>query len=307
MHSGQKRGAMALNWDDIRYFLSVSRTNSFVSAAQQLHVTHCTVSRRISSLETSLETALFVRTERGCSLTPAGEKLYHIAEELERAALKFQDQAPLDNGQVSGKIRIGCPDGLGNCFLAPELKRLQTKNPQLEVELVSVPFYYSLSKREVDILITVTRPSAKKIFAINIIKYKLGLFASVEYVNSTKTLSDLSDLKHHTLIGYIDDLLYDQQLRFIEEIYPPAHTSFRSSTVLGQMSAIKAGIGVGVLPYFMAQMEPTLVQVLPVHWIERSFWLQVDQDSRKNSRVKHTIDFIVAAIRDNRRLFAYDD
>ena len=96
-------------------------------------------------------------------------KLYHIAEDLERAALKFQDHAPLDNGQVSGKIRIGCPDGLGNCFLAPELKRLQAQNPLLEIELVSVPFYYSLSKREVDILITVTKPSAKKIFRNNFV------------------------------------------------------------------------------------------------------------------------------------------
>lgn len=294
---------MALNWDDIRFFLAVSRTNSFVSAAQQLHVTHCTVSRRISTLEASLETELFVRTERGCYPTPAGEKLYPVAEELERAALKFQDHIPLDNGQVSGKIRIGCPDGLGNCFLALELKRLQSQNPQLEIELVSVPFYYSLSKREVDILITVTKPNAKKVFSANITEYKLGLFASAEYVNSTRTILDISDLKHHTLIGYIDDLLYDQQLRFIEEIYPSAHTSFRSSTVLGQLSAIKAGIGIGVLPYFMAQTEQKLVQILPEHWIKRNFWLQADQDSRKNSRVKHTIDFIISTIRGKKMIF----
>ncbi|MFT4301906.1 MAG: LysR family transcriptional regulator [Desulfovibrio sp.] len=291
------------NWDDIRFFLSVSRTSSFVAAAQQLHVTHCTVSRRISALEAALGAELFIRTERGCLATHAGEKLLPIAEELERAALKFQDCVSHADGQVSGKIRIGCPDGLGNCFLAQKLKLLQTQNPLLEVELVSVPFYYSLSKREVDIIITVKKPGAKKIVSENITDYKLGLFASAHYINTSCAIKELSDLKQHKLIGYIDDLLYDQELRFIEEIYPSAQTGFRSSTVLGQMSAIKAGIGIGVLPFFMAREEAELVPVLPERWIERKFWIQADAESKKISRVKKTMDFIVSAIRSNKSIF----
>ena len=75
-----------------------------------------------------------------------------LAEDLERSALRFQAQVSGKDKQLSGTIRIGTPDGLGNCFLAPRISELQRNNPDLEVELIAVPMYYSLSKREVDIL-----------------------------------------------------------------------------------------------------------------------------------------------------------
>lgn len=294
---------MSTNWNDIRYFLSVSRTRSFLSAAQQLQVTHSTVSRRISALEDALQTTLFVRTERGCALTPSGEELLPYAEDLERAALKFQDSIPACESPLSGRIRIGTPDGLGNCFLASELNSLQVQNPMLEVELVSVPMYYSLSKREVDILITVTKPTARKVVVERVIKYRLGLFASQAYLESRPPIYDVCDLNKHRLIGYIDDLLYDQKLRFIEEIYPSAKTLFRSSTVLAQKNAIKAGSGIGVIPYFMAHVEKDLVPVLPKKFVEREFWIQVNPESSQLVRVRETMDYVIDAIRSKRDRF----
>ncbi len=294
---------MNANWNDIRFFLSVSRTDSFVSAAQHLHVTHSTVSRRITALEEALGTQLFVRTERGCSLTPSGEALLPVAEELECAALKFEERVPAVAGRLSGKIRIGTPDGLGNCFLAGELNRLQTANPSLEVELVSVPVYANLSKREVDILITIKKPTSKKIVAERISRYALGLFASREYLSTTPPIRELGDLRGHRFVGYIDDLLYDPRLRFLEEIFPAARTSFRSSTVLAQMNAVKAGGGIGVLPYFMARGETGLAQVLPDRSVEREFWVQAAPDSAQSARVRETMDFITETIRSKSELF----
>lgn len=294
---------MEANWNDIRFFLSVSRTGSFVAAAQHLEVTHSTVARRISSLETALQTELFIRTERGCTLTASGHKLIPLAEDMERAALSFQEHVPEEKGLLSGKTRIGCPDGLGNCFLAFEFKPLQEQNPLLEIELVSVPIYYSLSKKEVDILITVKKPTAKKIIVENITSYKLGLFASRAYMEGRPPLSSVDDLKDHPLISYIDDLLYDQELHFLEEIYPQARTCFRSSTVLAQMNAIKAGSGIGVVPCFMARKENDLLQVLPEKYARRNFWVQVNPDSSKLARVKRVMDYLIERVRSKQELF----
>jgi DNA-binding transcriptional LysR family regulator len=294
---------MDANWNDVRFFLAVSRKNSFVAASQQLQVTHSTVSRRISSLETTLGTELFIRTERGCFLSHSGQRLLPLAEEMEQAALVFQEHVPDEKGLLSGKIRIGCPDGLGNCFLAFEFKQLQTLHPHLEIELVSVPSYYSLSKKEVDILITVRKPTAKKIIVEKITSYTLGLFAARTYLENHPPLSSVKDLKAHQLVGYIDDLLYDQELHFIEEISPQAQTCFRSSTVLAQMNAIKAGIGIGVVPCFMARKESDLVQVLPDTFVKRGFWIQVNPDSSRLARVKETMDFILETIRSKRKQF----
>lgn len=294
---------MEQNWNDIRYFLVLSRTCSFVAAAAQLKVTHSTVARRISALEDAIQTRLFVRTEKGCRLTLAGEQLLPLAEELEKTALQFQAQVSGQDHQLSGTIRIGSPDGLGNSFLAPRLCVLQSNNPQLEIELIAVPIYASLSKREVDILLTLRKPTAAKIVAKRIMSYRFGLFAARQYLDRYAPIETMTDLARHTFVGYIDDLIYDQRLRFLEEFSPSLSTSFRSSTILAQMNAIKAGAGIGVLPYFLAHDERELISVLPTHYIEREFWLQVNPESRQLARVRATIDFIVAQMLTNKDIF----
>jgi len=291
------------NWDDIRFFLTLSRTNSFVSAANQLKVTHSTVSRRISAMETVLQTKLFVRTEKGCRLTPAGEQLLPIAEEIEKTALKFQEQVSGKDNQLSGSIRIGTPDGLGNCFLAPRFSALQRKNPLLEVELIAVPMYFSLSKREVDILITVKKPVQDRVIAKKITTYRFGLFASRQYLEQFSPIKKVDDLTGHRFVGYIDDLLYDKKLKFLEEYSPTLKTSFRSSTIIAQLNSIKAGNGIGVIPYFMVHTEPDLVPVLPEKFLEREFWLQVSPDTKQLARARETMDFIVEQMRSQKNLF----
>ena len=291
------------NWDDLRYFLAVCRTNSFVAAANRLHVTHSTVSRRMSSLEASLETQLFLRTEKGCHLTPAGEALLPYAEQVETTSMSLVEHIHGKDSQLSGTIRIGAPDGLGNCFLATHLGQFQAQHPHLEVELIAVPHYYSLTKREVDILITITKPTASNIVARKISDYRLGLFASQNYLSKWGKVWERKNLTRHNLIDYIEDLLYDENLRFLNELAPGQKAKFHISTLVGQMNAIVAGAGIGVIPYFMAHAEPALVPVMPELHAERRFWLQVNPESRQLARVRATIDFIVSQIEENKNLF----
>jgi DNA-binding transcriptional LysR family regulator len=284
---------MKLNWDDMRFFLVLCRTQSFVAAGTELKVTHSTVSRRLTALEASLQTQLFSRTEKGCRLTPAGEKLLPYAEQLESTIIRLEEDVSGKNNQLSGSIRIGAPDGFGNCFLASRLGKFQSMHPALEVELIAVPMYYSLAKREIDISITVRKPTAGNIIIRKLANYRFGLFATKKYLEGRLTIRSREDLRNHRMIGYIDDLLYDQDLSFINEFRAGRRAQFRSSTLVGQKHAILADNGIGVIPYFMAHFEPTLVPVLPELSAERTFWLQVNPDSRKIARVRVTIDFIV--------------
>lgn len=294
---------MKLNWDDIRYFLALSRKNSFVAAANDLRVTHSTVARRITALEDSLQTVLFHRNERGCTVTPAGEKIIVFAEQIESTVINLEESISGDNNQLSGSIRIGAPDGIGNCYLAACLGRLQELHPLLDIELVAVPMYYSLSKREIDILITVKKPHVGNVIVRKLTNYKLGMFASREYLATTLPLADKNDLKKHKIIGYVDSLLFDSDLQFMEEIAPGLIPQFRSTTVVAQMNAVAAGVGIGVIPYFMAHQEKRIVPVLPEQIIERGYWMQVNPESRQLARVRATMDFLVEQIELERHLF----
>jgi DNA-binding transcriptional LysR family regulator len=287
----------------MRFFLALCRKQSFVAAAHHLKVTHSTVARRISALETSLNTQLFHRTEKGCQITSAGEALLPYAEALESTVINLKESVSGRDDQLSGCIRIGSPDGIGNCFLAARLNKFQRAHPALEIELIPVPMYYSLSKREIDILITVQRPQAGKFIARKLTKYKLGLFASKHYLENQNEIINREDLRGHRFVGYIDDLLFDRDLRFMEEFCPRITPIFRTSTVIAQMKAVVAGAGIGVIPYFMVHAEKNLVPVLPDQSIERGYWLQFNPDSKQIARVRTTIDFIVNQIKSEKNLF----
>jgi len=292
-----------MNWDDMRFFLALCRTRSFVSAAGELKVTHTTVARRISALEDALQTRLFERTERGCRITPAGEKLLPYAESLESTIIHLEERVSGEDRQLSGCIRIGTPDGIGNHYLAARLSRLQDRHPALEVELTPVPMYYSLSKREIDILITVKRPQTGNYVVRKLTRYKLGLFATREYLENRPKIIKKEDLRGHRFTGYIDDLLFDKDLRFMDEFHPGLNVRFRTSTVLAQMNAVVEGSVIGIIPYFMAHGEKRLQAVLPDQSIERGYWLQVNPDSSHLARVRATIDFIAKQIQSDKDLF----
>lgn len=293
---------MGLNWDDMRIFLILSRTQSFAAAGAELNVSHSTVSRRLSALEASLQTQLFTRTERGCRLTPAGDKLLPYAEQLETTVSRLAEDVSGKNEQLSGSIRIGAPDGFGTCFLASRLSKFQRLHPDLEIELIAVPMYYSLARREIDISITVRKPTAGNVIVRRLSNYSFGMFATRKYLAAHPPINGREDLEHHRMIGYISDLLYDQDLNFVNEFYTEQNAQFRSSTLVGQKYSILADNGIGVLPYFMAHPEPTLVPVLPVLRAERTFWIQFNKDSQQIARFRVMIDFIVQEMMGNRHL-----
>jgi DNA-binding transcriptional LysR family regulator len=129
------------------------------------------------------------------------------------------------------------------------------------------------------------------------------MFATRQYLESKPEIKKREDLQEHDFIGYIDDLLFDRELRFMDEIFPGLKTKFRSSTVAAQMNAVAAGMGIGVIPYFMAHGQKRLIPVLPEKSIERGYWLQVNPDSRQLARARTTIDFIVDQIKTDKDLF----
>jgi len=294
---------MDLNWDDMRYFLALWRTGSLVAAANDLKVTHSTVSRRLTALEDALQTRLFERTGQGCRPTHAAEMLHPYAEQMESSALYLEDEVAGGDKLLKGTIRIGAPDGFGNSFLAPRVGIFQDKHPGLEVELLAVPMYFSLTKREIDISITVEQPTAGNIVARRLTRYRLGLFAARSYLTGKPAIRRKEDLRDHRIIGYIDDLLFDRDLGFMQEIFPNLRMHFRSTTVIAQKNAIQAGVGIGVLPYFLVDDWRELVPVLPEISIDRAYWLQVHPNSRELARVRETMNFIIDQVETGADLF----
>ena len=123
------------NWDDLRYFLAVARAGTLSAAAKQLGTEHATVARHIQALEAELNSRLFHKSHSGYGLSEAGERLLAGAEAIESAYVCAKAAASSNGQTISGLVRIGAPDGFGSVFLAPRVRTLTDRHPELEIEI----------------------------------------------------------------------------------------------------------------------------------------------------------------------------
>jgi DNA-binding transcriptional LysR family regulator len=252
-------------------------------------VDHTTVSRRIKALEACLGAALFARTLAGHALTPAGLALLPKAEGMEKAALAVRHADPAvpdDPGGLAGVVRVGATEGFGAAVLAPLLARLGQAHPRLTPDLLAVPRAVHLSKREADIVISLERPSRGPYVVTKLCDYRLHLYASRGYLAAHGPIRTRDDLAGHPFIGYVDDLLYSNELRFLSELYRPDAHALRSTSVTAQVQATVAGAGIAILPGFLAGAQPTLARILPrAANFTRSFWMCMPEENKAVPRV----------------------
>jgi len=299
----------ALNWNDLRYFLEVARSGRLQLAAKKLGVNHTTVSRRLAALETALQVQLFQQDATGYHLTSVGELLLPMAQKMEDATEHTRELISSSGKSLSGNFRIGAPDGIGNTFLTSTITEFLVMHPEISVEITPVPISLNLSRREVDMAVTIEPSSRKNIHSTKVVDYDLFLYTSNEYLERTGAcLNSIGDLHAQTFSEYVADLMYSDQLLFNKDIDPRVQSRFRSSTVLAQLEFIASGGGVGVLPHFLAQSRPNLVQVLPDQYsLTRSYWLLMPVELRRLASIRAFEQFLITKASAHAPLFSCKD
>lgn len=282
-----------MHWDDLRLFLEVARHQTLDEAATGLRQDATTISRRIRRLETELGQTLFERTRRGHILSSAGERLVARVEAMEASAAQIEGAADAAS-EMSGQVRLGVPEGLGVSFIAPALGVLAAQYPQLHIDLITLSGFVSVSKREADMSILLTRPQTGRLKVRKLGDQTLSLYGHKRYLEERAPVRTLQDLQSHTLIGYVDDLIYSPQLRYFDDVLPGLTPTLCSTNINVQHQLIQQGAGIGVLPRFIAHQTPELEIVLKEEIaITRSFWLAIHEDVANLARIKAMRDFLV--------------
>jgi len=295
---------MPLDWDLLRTFLAVARSGKLNSAARQMQLNYSTLSRRLASLERELSTKLFERGTAGFSLTPHGEALLKHAEEIESKVFTIQSTIANASARVSGVVRIGTPDAFGTMFLAPKLGRLAELYPNLEIQLVAIPTHFSLSKREADIAIGLSRPERGRLYARQLTDYEFGVYVNKERSDLISQIKTPNDLAEHGFVSYIDDLIFAPELEFIPAVSEKIVPRLKSSSLLAQLQVVVGGAGFGILPCFLADNHPKLARVLAQEVaLIRTFWMIVHSEMRDLARVRAISDFIATEVHAASRTF----
>jgi len=291
------------NWEDLKIFLEVSRKGRLGEASLALGLDQTTVSRRLQRLEQDLETTLFERSRRGHELTPAGHDLAHYAEIAETAAVAATEKLSGKDQALSGTVRVNVAEGFGGYFVAPRLNEFTSQHADIEVELVASANFLNVSQRETDIAVHLARPQSGNLVVRKLTDYTLRLYASKDYIQRHGTIESLSDLQSHTLIGYIDDLIYAPELRYLAQVVPDQTARIRSSSIIAQYQAVKAGAGLGIMHCFMADPVEDLICLLPDSInIQRTFWLIYPESLRNVARIRAMSDFLIDITRREQNL-----
>jgi DNA-binding transcriptional LysR family regulator len=285
------------NWDDLRLFLAVAREQSLSGAGKILRLDPATLGRRMARVEKGLGAVLFVKSPTGYALTEAGVQLLERAEAAEQAMRVATAQVAEPSDRLRGQIRIGAPDGCANYLLPQVCARLIEANPELDIQIVALPRVFNLSRREADMAIGVSAPTAGRLVVQKVTEYKLHLAASEAYLNSSAPIRSTDDLQGHRLVGYIPDMIFDRELDYLTEL-GMTRVPLASNSVSVQVNMIRQGGGVGIVHDFCLPATPGVTRVLTSQVaLSRAFYLIRHEDDRRNQRLSRFADELAQGIR----------
>jgi len=296
-----------MNWDDIKVFLEVARCERLSIAAKRLDIDPSTLSRRLHKLEENLSTKLFERTVDGHKLTLDGNKLLQFARRMEVDA--SQAFADIKNKTVlnSGLVRIGVTEAFGSFFIAPRLLTLQQEYPDIKIELIHFARDVKISRNEADIAIAVERPKNTSTIITKLCNYKLQLFAHNNYLSKLKEPVSLKNLSSQQWISYVDNLLFTEQLSYLKELNFEVLPGFQSTSITSQYSAIKSGLGIGILPCFLAEQDTSLIKLCAEEIdVVRSFHLVTHPESKRLSHVNTVWNYLKNIAKENNQTLMPD-
>ncbi len=284
------------DWEDVHFFLELARLGSLSAAARALGVTHATVGRRITTLEKVLRVQLFDRHGGRFSLTEAGSRAAAAAGAMADGAAAIRRMTAGPSDEVVGKVRVTATEVIGSYFLMSRMRDLVAKNPGLDIELVIQNRNLSLARRDVDLAIRHARPEGSSVITRKIAEYSNRFYADRTYLAARKDES-------LDFIGFTDDIIHQPMaLHTIRAAGNQQRYALKVNTLFARLAAVRAGLGIGIVPKFVSLQYPELVEVdVGVEPLVRELWLVAHPDVRGVARLRVTFDYIAEAISGARR------
>jgi DNA-binding transcriptional LysR family regulator len=295
-----------MDWDKLRIFHAVASAGSFTHAGQMLTLSQSAVSRQISALEEEISTPLFQRHARGLTLTDEGELLYGAVSDVLARLAAAEEALKNIHDSPRGSLKVTASHGIGAYWLLPRLKEFLKEFPEVEVHLVMDDRELDLSQRAADLAIRMRAPVQADLIQRKLFTVHYHMYASKAYLASHEAPPKLEDVCNHTIIVYgetaapeIRDINWLLEL-FQKNFRPGCSGSvIRINNITGILQAVEAGLGIGVVPDFVAAEHKELVPVLPeVPAPSFDVHLVYADALRQSKRVAAFRDFLVRGSKD---------
>ena len=289
----QVTGTALFDWNDLRFLLAVARHGSTTAAGKALRISQSTVHRRIGALERRFGQPLVTRHASGSRLTAFATALLPQAERVAAAVAEIERQVADGAHAAAGVVRMTCPEPIVfRLSQSTFLDGFHARHPGLHVEFVTSDRYLDLTRGEADVALRSGDTDADLV-GIKVANSLWAVYAARAYVAHRGVPATESDLATHALVG-LDDASRDHRATaWLRSVAPDARIVARSSSVLGLVSAVKSGIGIGALPTALGDAEADLVRVLgPITAMTRSWRLLTTASLRHTPRITAFFDYV---------------
>ena len=289
-----------MDWDKLRIFHAAADAGSFTHAGESLGLSQSAVSRQVSALEQDLDVPLFHRHARGLILTEQGEMLMRtvkdVALKLDAAKSRLQDSREKPNGE----LKITTTLGIGTSWLAPRLGEFLELYPDMRVNLILTDEELDLGMREADVALRLREPVQPDLIRRRLFTVHFHAYASADYLKRQGQPRTVEELDQHRLLTYASDIpgtffTNNPLLENGREVKKPRQPAMVVNNIVALRQSVENGVGIAMLPDYLAQTETGLVRLLPqIEMPELECYLVYPEEMKAVARVQVFRDFLVS-------------
>ena len=305
MQTWAEHRAVGLDWDDLRFVLALRRAGSLGAAARLLKVEQSTASRRLTALESALGAQLVARTPEGMTLNDAGQLVADLAQSIDGGVEELTRRIGGEDQRPEGLVRLSTTESF-TPFLMGGLVPLRQEHPKIRVQLVVNSAALDLVRRDADVALRLFRETNPALVTRKIGEVGWSVYASRPYLERTgfEMTSDGKGplLAGQSVVGYAGATGRSAGAIWLLEQCRPEDVVLTGESVPSVVNAVRAGIGVSVLPCFAAHGDPSLVRLTPSVVAKVEAFLVIPPDHRNTVRVRLVMDAVAALFERERAL-----
>ncbi len=227
----------------LKTFLTLAETQNFTRTAEAVGRTQSAVSLQIKKLEEALGKPLLTRSNKKVRLTSEGEVLVPYARRMILLSQEIKSQ--FDEMDLQGEIRLGTPEDFATTYLPHVLAQFARSHPRTQLTVdcdLTLNLQKGFNQGLYDLVLVKREPTVRS-------KGRMVWHEPLVWVSGNAALEEQQTLP---LVLSPQPCLYRKRaLASLEKAHRPWRVAYTSPSLAGAVAAVRAGLGVTVLPKAM--------------------------------------------------------
>jgi DNA-binding transcriptional LysR family regulator len=212
---------------------------------------------------------------------------------METEALALDRDLSGRDTRLTGTVRVTASETLAFGMLSGEIAHFRKQHTGIQVELMVDNRVLDLSRREADVAFRATRPAEGDLFGRKIADIAWRFYAAPDYLAAQGKPRTMRDLDKHQVIRWGEATQPTKAAAWLAKNLATGESGYRTGSLVNQMLAAKAGIGLALLPIYLGSSEPGLTGVLPILTdLRTELWLVTHRSLKDTARVRAFMEIV---------------